>query len=374
MRKNRPGITARIGIIIIAVAVVVVGVAIYFVYKNTSTSEQKKLSITLESNPILFVQGATVTVPVTITTSNTTDSIVFSLSSSSDISATLTSTSINPAGSTSLVLTGSTLTQSASVQISATQGTQSATASAQVKVVQGATNTNANTNAQTNQNTNTNAAVNANTNTNANTNAATGLTEYFSQDFKMTLKYPSSWGTLKKAALVHLAPTQGAMVYGYFSNLSRFDLAGNIFFTAVSANYIPHDFSGTPQWFATTFTPLGSTEQIAKEVLDAGLRAYDIQKVTIDGKPAIRILYLRGFYNNFLDVAYVIFNNTLTATPNMLLSMSIDFVKGENDFTDVNDADMNAIVAKVKARTLSDQAMRRLDQFEAMIKTIQFTQ
>lgn len=372
MMRFRLGLTARIGIIIIAVVVVLVGVVVYFVYQKTTPTSEKIFSVKIGINPVILEKGTTVTVPVELKTSNTTDSISFSVVSSVEVSATLTNTSINPSGSTSLSITGKTKTDTGNITVRATQGSQTAEASATVKVIVTSTNTNTSTNQNVNSQTNTN--TNTNANSNSNTNTSSGLLTANNTDFKFSFSYPATWGDTAKATLVHLVPTQGSLVYYYFSNLSRLDLPGNLIMSAASANYIPHDFSGTPQWFATAFTPQGTDDQIAKEVAQAGFKAFDIQKVTIDGKPSIRMLYLRGYYNNYLDIAYVIYNSTLNNNPNIFIAMSIDYVKSATDFSDVTDAEIRAMIDKLKDGTLSEQSMRRYNQFEAMIKTIQFSQ
>ncbi|MFA5030298.1 MAG: hypothetical protein WC495_01790 [Patescibacteria group bacterium] len=356
------GLSTTFGILIITVAILVVGVAIYFVYQRTQT-EQTELSITADDRAAVEVNKS-IDVKGVVTASDTATAIQLSIQSPHTVSATILPESVTAGGSFTLTITGKSTTTDAQVIVMATQGSQtiSHTVSTNVFVID--------SNNPTINTSNTNTATNT-----SNTNSSTSQTGRFvNGDLGFSMDYPDSWGAFHIPELKNLKPVIGEILLVYFANVNRFDIPGLVGVTAVSANYSPVQWSGTPLWFAGTIDPFASTSTIEAQIRDAGFSPYEIRVVELDGRKAVKMFSYRGLYSHYLDVVYLIPYQGLKGYSTIMLTRSIEKIT-ENEKSEADAIELGkTMLTDLKNNKLSEQAMRRFTEFETAVQSITFTQ
>jgi hypothetical protein len=363
--QTQKGLSTTLGILIITVAILVVGVAIYFVYQGTQ-KEQAELSITADDRAAIEV-NTSIDIKGVVTAIDTSAAIQLSVQSPDTVSATIAPESVTAGGSFTLTITGTSVMTDAQIVITATQGLQTVlhTVSANIFVIDSNTATTNTTNT-----TNTNTATNA-----SNTNSSTSQTGRFvNGDLGFSMDYPDSWGDSQIADLNNLKPVTGDIMLVYFANVDRFSVPGFVGLTAVSANYSPIQWSGTPLWFAGTIDPEASASTIEAQIRDAGFAPYEIHVVDLDGRKAIKMFSYRGLYSHYLDVVYLIPYQGSKGYATIMLSRSIEKIT-ENETSETEAIELGkAMLIDLKDNKLSEQAMRRFTEFETAVQSITFTQ
>jgi hypothetical protein len=265
-------------------------------------------------------------------------------------------------GSTILERTGKKVLDSGSVKITATQGSEKTEKTISVKVF-------SRTTGNTNQ-------VNANTNTNANVNVSVDPNHlpYVNQQQNIAFSYPLEWGKVETPQYNSLVPVFGKMSYAFFENVGILDRPGAVFVTASSSNYAPTKWTGTPFWFSANISPQLDSEAIIKQIKNAGITAFEVEKVTVDGHAAIKMYSYRGYIHHFLDVGYIIPTTGNDSYSNVLVLRTIEQIAEGTVLEDEAMKKGPDMVKQLKNGTLSEQAMRRYTQLEETVATLHFIQ
>jgi len=351
------GITTTVGILIITIAIVIVGVAIFFVYQST-TNNPISLSITMEDR-VAIELGESTNLEGIVTSDNGTDKISLTVDAPNEVTATVEPASIDVGDTVTLHMTGKSLNTNAEVTLTATQGLLTATHTISVNIFStGVTNQVAN--------------IPITNSTNGNTNTATAH-RFVNGDLNIAMDIPDTWGEVVIPELVKLKGVNGNMLLAYFSNVDRFDVPGFVDVTGATANYSPVQWDGTPLWFAGTVDAKASVGTIESQIRALGFAPYEVSVVKLDGREAVKMYYYFGMYSHYLSVAYLVpYQNSTYSTA--MISRAIEKI-AENEVSEADAIEQGKdTLAQLKARALSEQALRRFDEFETAIDSLTFIQ
>lgn len=353
MRLSK-GVTTTAGISIIAIAIVVVGVAIYFVYTRTQTTADE-LSISIDETVVL-TNGSEHVLTGTVT-SGSTETVSLAISKSNAIGTLLSPQSIAPNENFSLTLTAYDVTDEV-ITLQANQGTQEVTRSISVKVVSDSVDTNQETN-------------NSNTNLATNTNTTSAAGTFIDGQMNLSTTFSSEWGIAELLYYDRFKPVSGDYRYYYFTNVDRIEIPGYVYISAATSDFEPEQYAGTPFWFSGKISPTADNATLEAQMKEAGFTPLHFETVTIDGIAAVKVFLYRGFYNNYLDIAYII-PLSREKFDTVLMGRTLDIVAEKDASVDAAIEGAEELYQQIVKNEASEQVMRRYNQFEDMIDNLHF--
>lgn len=355
------GLTTTAGVSIIAIAIVVVGVVIYFVYSETKPPTSA-LTIQIEST-VNIEEGTSKTVTGVVTSSDTISNILLSVSQSNAVVTQLSSATCFSGDEFTLTLLGKFFSDEI-VTLTATQGESTITFPLSVKVFSTSTNTNTANNVNSVSNTNV-------TNTNTDTQAGT----FVDGPLNITMEYPVEWGNSFTPELNMLKPVDGNIRLAYFENLNRIDVPGRVYISGATSNYIPEQSAGTIFWFPAKISASSSLSTIEEQIVTAGFTPLKIEKVTIGGRDAVRMINYRGYYHHYLDITYLLPYDAREDYDTLFIARSLAIITEDSEVPFYQLLEEAKVLAtKIEERTAPDDVLLRFDQFEDAIATLRFIQ